>query len=367
MSIKVTHLTSAHTRYDSRIFIKECISLSDIGYNTSLIVADGLQDEVRDNVKIYNVNNGSNNRISRILKSSFLVYKKAKSLNSDIYHFHDPELIPYALLLSFSGKKVVYDIHEDLTQQILIKTWIPGFLRKPTSFLFSKIEAHACKKFYSLVVPQDEMQSKFLKYNKYTYTLYNFPTKNKNNKISFNRKDPYQLIYAGSIGESRGIFNMLDLILELQKINPKYKLVIAGNISESLLKELKLHDGWKYVNYKGVLNTENLYKFYAESSIGLILFNNVGQYYMSYALKLFEYMQNGLTVIMPNFGQWVTFNNENNVGYCVNVKDAPTTAKIISELSHLNLESFCTKNQKKCNENFTWEIQTHKFDYIYNH
>jgi len=39
--MKITHLTSAHPRYDTRIFIKMCSSLAKIkNYKVSLVVAD---------------------------------------------------------------------------------------------------------------------------------------------------------------------------------------------------------------------------------------------------------------------------------------------------------------------------------------
>ncbi len=42
---KVCHLTSAHQRYDVRIFQKECLSLAKHGYDVTLIVNDDLEDE----------------------------------------------------------------------------------------------------------------------------------------------------------------------------------------------------------------------------------------------------------------------------------------------------------------------------------
>jgi len=63
------------------------------------------------------------------------VYKKAKEINADIYHFHDPELMIVGYLLSkVQGKRVIYDVHEDVPRQIMSKTWIPKSLR----FMISK-------------------------------------------------------------------------------------------------------------------------------------------------------------------------------------------------------------------------------------
>lgn len=366
MSNKIVHMTSVHSRYDSRIFLKECISLAKNKYEVSLVVADGLKNEKKDNIKIYDIGHKSSNRIVRSIKSSFLVYKKAKDINANFYHFHDPELILFGLLLTFKGKKVIYDIHEDMTQQILIKTWIPRSLRKPVSFLFSKIESYACKKFHSLVVPQDEMNCHFSKFNKNTYTLYNFPNNNYKT-VCFDQKKPLQLIYAGSIGEERGIYNMLNLISELYKLDNRYKLVLAGNISPPLLDNIQKHTGWNHVDYRGLLSTDELYQLYSESTIGLILFNNVGQYYMSYALKLFEYMQNGLTVLMPDFGNWLDFNEKFDAGYCVDVKDPYSSAQLIYSLSSLDLKWHCQKNQDTYSECFTWESQINNLLKTYHH
>lgn len=50
--IKVCHVTSAHSRYDTRIFQKECRSLSQHGYECYLTVNDLLEDEIKEEIKI---------------------------------------------------------------------------------------------------------------------------------------------------------------------------------------------------------------------------------------------------------------------------------------------------------------------------
>ena len=103
---RVVNLTSAHPRLDTRIFVKICSSLAKAGYDVSLVVADGKSYEEKNKVKIFDVGKASG-RLSRMLKSSALVYKKALKLNADIYHIHDPELLPYAYLLKLKGKIVI--------------------------------------------------------------------------------------------------------------------------------------------------------------------------------------------------------------------------------------------------------------------
>ncbi|SPP31951.1 hypothetical protein ARAF_1619 [Arsenophonus endosymbiont of Aleurodicus floccissimus] len=45
---KIVHITSAHSRHDQRIFLKECVSLVKYGYQIAQIVIDGKKDEIKD-------------------------------------------------------------------------------------------------------------------------------------------------------------------------------------------------------------------------------------------------------------------------------------------------------------------------------
>ena len=76
-SLKIAHLTSVHKRFDSRIFKKQCISLSKKdNYDVCLIVADGLGSASKDNINIYDVGS-SKNRFDRVFISVKKIYLKA--------------------------------------------------------------------------------------------------------------------------------------------------------------------------------------------------------------------------------------------------------------------------------------------------
>src|SRR6516162_8743849 len=139
--IHVVHLTSVHSAYDLRI-LKECRSLADAGYQVTIIAPHSC-NEINEGVQIRGVLTFEG-RFRRMTRTVWRVYREAVRQRADIYHFHDPELIPVGLLLKARGKKVIYDAHEAYPQKILSKSWIPLRLRSLVSRLFAVVERIAC-------------------------------------------------------------------------------------------------------------------------------------------------------------------------------------------------------------------------------
>src|SRR5262249_9614990 len=96
-AVRVVHMTSVHSALDGRIFRKECRSLQRAGYDVT-IVGPWQKDTVADNVRIRSVQQDER-RLARMTRTVWRVYNEACKQNADIYHFHDPELIPIGLLL----------------------------------------------------------------------------------------------------------------------------------------------------------------------------------------------------------------------------------------------------------------------------
>src|SRR5947199_8635423 len=113
---KIVHMTSVHSALDPRIFAKECVALAAAGHDVTLIAADD-SDAVREGVKIRCVKRPSG-RLARMLVTSCSVFRTALAERADVYHFHDPELIPWGLVLRVLGKRVIYDVHEDYVSAI---------------------------------------------------------------------------------------------------------------------------------------------------------------------------------------------------------------------------------------------------------
>lgn len=120
--IHVCHMTSAHASDDTRIFYKECVSLAKAGYEVSLVARGPAREEA--GVRVVGVGVPSGGRLFRMLFFARRIYRQALALDAEVYHLHDPELLPYGLRLKRRGKVVIFDSHEFTAQAILEKHWL---------------------------------------------------------------------------------------------------------------------------------------------------------------------------------------------------------------------------------------------------
>ena len=235
MTRKVVHLTSAHPRYDTRIFVKMCASLACFGYETYLIVADGLGNSQKDNVSIIDIGTRRGGRISRMTKTVFKVYRAAVDLDADIYHMHDPELLLIALLLKRKGKKVIFDAHEDLPVQILSKPYLHPFFAKVISEIAHYYESFLCKRIDAVVAATPFIRDKFLKINSTTVDVNNYPKVEEFISIdtaNFSQRE--SCCYIGGITKVRGIYEIVDA---MSRSEANGNLLLAGNFIEKAIKK----------------------------------------------------------------------------------------------------------------------------------
>ena len=127
--LKIVHMTSVHRPFDVRIFAKECSSLAEHGYDVVLIAVHD-HDEMCDGVQIKSIPR-PRSQWSRMIFTAWRVVLEALRQGADIYHCHDPELLPWTCLMRLLGRTVVYDMHENVPKDILDKTWLPAW-SKPT-------------------------------------------------------------------------------------------------------------------------------------------------------------------------------------------------------------------------------------------
>ncbi|MFC1694000.1 glycosyltransferase, partial [Candidatus Latescibacterota bacterium] len=216
--MKICHITSVHIPFDTRIFYKECKSLKMAGYDVHLIAKND-KDEVIDGIHIHSVPERKS-KLKRMMFTTWNVYQKALKIDAVVYHIHDPELIPFGLLLKLHGKKVIYDIHEDYPDYIQHKQYIPYLFRKSIALSTGKIENTFTKFFDVIITVAPKVTSRFEKLNKFTYEICNFPFLNEFSegymKKSWESRSD-SVTYVGSITIDRSIKEMIEACGIVQK------------------------------------------------------------------------------------------------------------------------------------------------------
>ena len=362
--MRIAHLTTVHSRNDIRIFVKQCRTLANSGYDVSLVVADGKGDAAVDQVNIYDAG-ASKGRINRMFHTTKRVLDKAIELNADIYHFHDPELIPVGLKLNSRGKVVIFDAHEDLPKQLLGKPYLNPFLLRVLSNAFALYEGYACPKFDVVVTATPFIRDKFIGLGCTSVDINNFPMIGELDAAVPWTDKRKEVCYVGGISSIRGV---RELVAACSELNTDTRLNLVGGVSEACFDaELRATKGWDRVNAVGVVGRDGVRDMLGRSMAGLVTFYPLPNHVDAQPNKMFEYMSSGLPVIASNFPLWREIVEGNHCGLCVDPLDPCSIAGAIDYIvSHPDEARAMGENGKRAVlEKYNWEAEAAKLIAMY--
>jgi glycosyltransferase involved in cell wall biosynthesis len=350
-------LSSVHDALDHRIFHKECRSLVRAGYNVS-VIAQHSRVEVVEGVRIVPLARPAG-RISRIIRTGWQIYRKALAEKADLYHFHDPELIGVGILLRCHGKKVIYDVHEDVPQDLLHKFYLPKWMRRPISCLAGSMELLTARLLSAIVVVTPAIAKRFEGHSNDVVLVRNFPVPEEfpaYSPIAWEQRDP-AVIFLGSMSRNRGLYEVVKAI-ELLPNHLNVKLRLLGRFSmPELSAELANQPGWTRVENLGFMQdrksvSANLNKVRA----GLVTIHPIPQLMVSYPVKMFEYMASGIPIIASDFPLWRQFIDESRCGLLVNPLEPREIANAIDYIfTHpREAEEMGTNGRRTMETRFNW-------------
>ena len=379
----ICFLADRHDLYDDRIYWKMAVPLVKRGYSVHYYLI-GKTDEkgiTKEGIhfKIFKLKTFSPNRFLNFVfkrvnpnNNYKLLFKEAKSLKADIYHFHD-------LWINRLGPKlknlnhhpvVFYDAREPYADDYVsyVKSPIPWIVKAFASWVDSWEKKQA--RHYDMVISNEiTVQRNFAKKigEDRTAVLYNYsdmidlatdlPPKDKT----------YDLIYCGAITELRGAFEMTKAIKKAREQFPEIKALFLGNyyplsikdqLSDMLKKEgladnIILHEAVPY---------QRVADYYNKSKIGLVLLQKVKTFEVSMPIKIFEYMAFGLPIIGSNFGHMKDYIQRDKCGIAVKPNDTESISRaIVKILKDEELYMKYSKNGRMAAKSkYRWELEFKK-------
>jgi len=301
---RVVHLTSVHRPRDVRIFHKEAAAAAGAGAHA---VVGAPREPIR--------------RAAR-LAAGWRLARAARARDADVYHVHDPELLPAALWLArTSGSPVVYDVHEYLGQTTRTKRWLPGPLRRPLALAVERGERWAARHLDGIVTANEDLAARFASAGAHAVAVTNSPWSD-----AFPAPAPMPdapvVLYVGGIGPLRGIEVMREAFGALTTAGAR--LVLAGPGDPGLMP-----DG---VEALGRVDHSEVPGLLAACRVAWIPLQRHGNYDRAVPTKLVEAMAAGRPVVASDLGRMGAMVRAAGCGLVVPPADADAHAAAIDRL-----------------------------------
>lgn len=366
-NLKVVHLSSSHYAGDTRILHKECQSLANAGHDVTLVAQhDG--DTIVGGVKIKALRQ-SKSRWKRWTSALWRVYRQVAGLHADLYHFHDPELIPVGVWLSLRGKRVIYDAHEDVPNTFAYKYYIPAFARKTLAWLAGRIENLAARRFAAVVAATPTIAKRFSQYNTNTVVVRNFPFLAElahSPTLPWSERPPL-VVYVGSMGPERGFREAVTAISLLPE-GLNARLAFGGPVTPELREEIGRLPGSDRTEVLGLLDRVEVASLLSRARVGLVPLHRMPNFLNALPVKLFEYMSAGVPVVASDFPLWRQIIEDAGCGLLVDPSDTKAIALAIEYLlTHPEeAQRMGARGREAVETRYNWKTEEQQLLALYN-
>lgn len=294
----VCHVTTAHPARDARIFHKECKTLARARYRVVLI-AQHADAESSDGVLIEPLPpaKGKLERIVRLQPRALLAALRQRAA---LYHFHDPELIPVALIVRLLWRRrVVYDMHELYSEALLAGS---GRRRPLLRRLLHVALESLPLRFFDLVVFPTESLRLDVGCPTRTVTLVNLPTVDEGQRVRravpWDRRE-HDVIHLGTVSPPRMAF-MLEVARRAAELRRELRWLFLGVSDATIAWVRDNSDGAflsRHVVLRGRTSHVDALRSVQGSRIGFSYHPLERRFLVALPMKVFEYMLMDVPVV----------------------------------------------------------------------
>jgi glycosyltransferase involved in cell wall biosynthesis len=362
-TVETRILKITKTLADAEIFDKIYIFAT---WEPGLPLREGLDDirvVIRIPRKVGETKTGSFWKIVRTLEWYWKLFRKLKDKKVDCINCHSLSVLPFCVFLKFIRRsKLLYDTHELETE-----TMGTSGLRKVLAKIVEKVLIGAANE----VVVVNDFIAKWYREtyginNVWTVRNFPYPPKNirsKTNILSKRLNIPENgmlFLYLGAIAEGRGV----DILLNVFSMLEGSKHIIFMGFGDLVDKVKMFAKMYSNIHFHETVRPNEINHFVASADVGLSIIENASlSYYLCLPNKLFEYVTNGLPVIVSDYPAMSEFIDKYGFGWKVpfNKSSIGLLIKSINRdaINEKRAKAFCAR------EHIDWRIEERTVINIY--
>ena len=358
-------ITSIHPDFDSRIW-KLCTSLVKSGCEITLICPWNVPNgKVIEEVTLLTFSKITS-RFMRLVFTPFQILNHLIPIigKTDIVHFHDIDILPFMTLLSLF-KPVVYDIHENYPEEMLVRYWVPKPLRR---FLFHIVRVSQnifCQIIRNIVLVTPAQIKNFKTHSLNIFYLYNYATVNLISQIDdnyFQRKD--RVVFVGSCYESNGLSLFLEIARLSKSIMPDVEFSFPDrfgndkNYRQKVVEYIEQHELTNTSMFPNVLPHE-LMSILNTATIAIAPDLRTLNRSLAIPTKLFEFMAAGLPIVSSDLPYQSELFSTFQIGILAQPENPLSFLEAIKELVHNRQYAYQlgVNGRAAFSAKFNWEVQ----------
>ena len=362
---RIAHVTTVHPPFDVRIFRKQCVSLAACGFDVTLIQR-GVREETVKGVRVLPLPT-YRSRWTRMTRGVWDAFRLALRTRAEIVHFHDIEFIWAGLLLKLAGRKVIYDVHENVAADLYDKAYLPSWVKLPLGFVVRAVECAGAAAFDRIVPATGSIAEHFPVHR--TTIIRNTPILGELAAPDGPplRERERRVVYIGGLAPLNGVEQMIRAMGALPA-DSDIRLTLGGRFGSAKAEATaRAIPGAERVDFLGWVGREEIAAHFARARAGLVVYQPTPNAATSEPNKFLEVLSAGLPLIASDFPHWRAFVETHGCGMIVSPTDPQMIAAAIRAMvdDPDAAEAMGVRGRCAVVEKFNWSIDEVRLTDLY--
>lgn len=296
---------------DTRMFEKIAATLS-ARYDVHIVGYPTIKPLPTDNVNIHQhpLKRFTRLSISRLF-APLSILKLIRKLRPQVFIFCTHELLFAAVIARLTGCKVIYDVQENYARNVWHGQTVPRFLKIPLACYIRGKEYCLSPLVHFFFLAERSYVEELTFIGKRYEVLENKLTTEPSNitKRPGTSASSIQLLFSGTLAETTGVFEAIDVAEKLHRHDPRIRLNIVGYAAREEVRR-KIRNIAASRNFMTLVGVDSLVphrivlNHVSQADFGIISYPDNLSTRSAVPTKLFEYLGHQLPILLTPNPEW---------------------------------------------------------------